>query len=227
MTMEDKHGDRSNMGEGLTEGPTDDYSETGEQTIKMDGGRDSLTEELEQIRLISQPTRANIIQNILGHRFMMPSLKEIDYYNPSKSLGTLSGHLDKLIDSGIVRRLTLPQGDRARDRPSTYFVLSDEGYQLLERHALFFPSLREIREDHASVEKTDQIEQFELALRPTADVEYAHPLRGDGITTVNPAERLESESSDRSRGRESNNNEGGRDSDQSSYELVTGTPGSR
>lgn len=119
---------------------------------------------------------------------MMPSLKEIDYYNPDKSTGTISGHIDTLIERGVVRRLTLPQGSRQRDLPNTFFVLSDGGYRLLQQHSLFLPQEEDIKDDHDRVEKTDQIRRFECAPRPTADVEYDHPLRGDGMTVVVPTD---------------------------------------
>lgn len=167
-------------------------------SIQTDGGRQIpsrkdgqdrvMQDELDQLHLITQVTRANLIQNILGHACMMPSLKELDHYNPSKSAGTISGHLDKLIDGGIVRRMTLPQGMRNRSLPSTFYILSDVGYELLERHSLFIPDIDEIRADHARVEKTDTVKRYEQAPRPTADVEYAHPLKGDGMTIVTPSD---------------------------------------
>lgn len=142
-------------------------------------------ENMDQIHLISQQTRGNLIQNILGHPCMMPSLKELSYYNPRKT-GTVSGHIEKLVDAGIVMRVTLPQGERRRDLPSTFFTMSDHGYELLDQHNIFLPALVKIREDHARVEKTAEIEKYENAPRPTVDVEYPHPLKGDGEEIVDP-----------------------------------------
>ncbi|QIO25572.1 hypothetical protein [Haloarcula sp. JP-L23] len=161
-------------------------------TVMTDGGRESYLlphdERLSQLNTITQTTRANLIQNMLGHRWMMPSKSELDYYNQSKSAGTISGHLDKLIDADIAMRIVMPQGKGTRDGPSAFFTLTDEGYATLEHHALFVPDLDEIRSDHARVEKTDEIIEDENAHRPTILVEYDHPLKGDGRSVVDPCE---------------------------------------
>lgn len=142
----------------------------------------------EKLNLITQVTRAKLIQNVLGHKWMMPSKRELDYYNPSKSSGTISEHLDKLIDAGILVRVIVPQGQRERDLPNTFFTLSSEGYSLLSSHSLFLPNCDEIREDHNKVDKTEEIKRYEQARRPTVDVGYSHPLQGDGISVVDPTE---------------------------------------
>lgn len=156
--------------------------------IVTDGGMRRMERETKALHLISQPTRAIIIQNILGHPCMMPSLKELDHYNPDKTMGTISGHVDKLVDAGIVRRVTVPQSYRQKNLPETFFILSDGGYDLLENHSLFLPEKEEIKQDHARVEKPDRIKEAERAPRPTVDVEYEHPLKGDGRTVVEPAD---------------------------------------
>jgi len=161
-------------------------------TLMTDGGHESHLlpheERLSQLNTITQTTRANLIQNMLGHRWMMPSKGELDYYNQSKSAGTISGHLDKLIEADVAMRIVMPQGKGTRDGPSTFFTLTDEGYTTLKHHAVFVPDLDEIRSDHARVEKTDKIIEDENAHRPTILVEYDHPLKGDGRSVVNPCE---------------------------------------
>lgn len=161
--------------------------------IMTDGGRpnqQSLEEELnrdmEMIRLIAQETRLTLVQNVLGHPWMMPSLQEFNDYNPKWSKGTISGHLDKLVDGGVFMRVYVPQGKQQRDLPSTYYTLTDQGFELLERHRLLLPHLEEIRDDHARVEKTDTLARLKDAPRPTVNVSYDHPLKGDGRSIVEP-----------------------------------------
>ena len=117
---------------------------------------------------------------------MMPSPTELDYYNPSKTKGTISGHTDKLVEAEVVMRVVIPQGERQRDYPDTFVTLTDKGYNLLQEHSVFLPALETIKRDHERVEKTDQIRKYEFAPRPTVNVEYDHPLNGDGISVVNP-----------------------------------------
>lgn len=151
-----------------------------------DGGNSSekLAEHRNLLNLVTQETRANIIQNVLGHHCMMPSPTELDYYNPSKSKGTISGHVDKLVDAGVLMRAVIPQGERQRDYPDTFVTLTDKGYKLLEEHSLFMPAIDDIRRDHEQVEKTAEIKKCEFAPRPTVNVDYDHPLNGDGVSVV-------------------------------------------
>jgi DNA-binding transcriptional ArsR family regulator len=173
-----------------------------EMRIITDGGYDHTNhladhdKRLSQLNTITQTTRANLVQNVIGHRWMMPSKKELDYYNQSKSPGTITGHLDKLVESDILIRLIMPPGERRRDGPGVFFSLSDEGYALLAHHAIFLPELEEIREDHRRVEKTDEICRYEGSNRPTINVEYAHPLQGDGRSVVDPEEYAEEAEND-------------------------------
>lgn len=164
------------------------------QIVMTDGGieEDEIPrkrdEDIRLLNLITQETRSNLIQNILGHRWMMPSKLELDRYNPSKSPGTITGHLNKLTDEGVLIRAVIPQGERSRSGPTAFFALTDRGYSLLEKHSVFIPKLDEIRYDHARVTKPDKVKQYELALRPTINVEYNHPLEGDGLEVADPVE---------------------------------------
>lgn len=162
----------------------------GGRKIRIGSSQDD--SDLSKIQLISQTTRANLIQNILGHRWVMPSKKELDYYNPDTSPGNITTHLKKLEEGDLVIRAVVPQGERKRDGPNTFFTLTDDGLDLLKEHALFLPQLEEIRKDHNErLEKTDEIERYESARRPTIKVNYNHPLKGDGVSVVNPNEYVE------------------------------------
>ena len=165
-----------------------DLNKDNAPTIYTDGGDSSekLAEHRDLLNLVTQETRANIIQNILGHHCTMPSPTELDYYNPSKSKGTISGHIDKLVDAGVLMRVVIPQGERQRDYPDTFVTLTDKGYNLLEEHSLFVPAIDDIKRDHERVEKTNEIKKYEFAPRPTVNVDYDHPLSGDGISVVEP-----------------------------------------
>jgi DNA-binding HxlR family transcriptional regulator len=131
---------------------------------------------IEKIELIGQETRAKLIQNIIGHRWMMPSKLELDRYNPGLTGGTLTGHLSKLIDQDIVKRVSISRGKRTRSGPSTFYILTDEGYEFLTYHQIFIPIKQEIRQDHAEVRKPERVRQYEQAKRPTVDLSYDHPL---------------------------------------------------
>jgi DNA-binding HxlR family transcriptional regulator len=122
---------------------------------------------------------------------MMPSKFELERYNPSKTGGTLTQHLEKLIDAGLVMRVSIPSGERSRSGPSSFFVLTNEGYELLEQHRVFLPIKKEIRQDHAEVPKPEKVKQYELAKRPKVNVEYDHPLAGGESKVVDPLDHAD------------------------------------
>ena len=126
--------------------------------------------ELEQLRTVTQETRGNLIQDILGHPKMSPSFDELNYMNPSKSRSTVRGHLEKLINDGIVKKLILTEDERQRDDPYIFFTLTEEGWELLKEHSLFVDEIDEIRSQYEAVNKTEFIQSCEEAPRPS-DVE--------------------------------------------------------
>ncbi len=95
----------------------------------------------------------------------MPTLKELDYVNPSKSRTTIRQHLEALVDAGIVEEVFLGEDRRRNDRPYKFYGLSEDGRAFLEEHKLLRgeDTLGEI---YDRVEKTDEIERYEGAPRP-------------------------------------------------------------
>lgn len=71
----------------------------------------------EVLRLISQPTRAALLSDILGHPQEMPSVREFDHLNPDVKRSNIEYHLGKLVEPGLVEKQTLPTGKRKRDLP--------------------------------------------------------------------------------------------------------------
>ena len=121
--------------------------------------------EWEVLRLISQPTRAALLSDILGHPQELPSVREFDHLNPESKRSNIEYHLGELIEAGIVERVTLPKGERRRDLPSTFYGLTDEGYDVLERHGLLEerPVWKAV---NRRVEKPPEIREAEALERP-------------------------------------------------------------
>ena len=88
------------------------------------------------LRLITQPTRAALLSDILGHSQELPSVRECDYLNPDVKRSNVEYHLGELIDAGIVEKVTLAKGERKRDLPSTFYGLTERGNSLLKTHGL-------------------------------------------------------------------------------------------
>jgi len=118
-----------------------------------------------RLNVVTQETRFSLLQDVLGHPEGLPTLKELDYVNPSKSRTTIRQHLAELVDAGIVEEVLLPEDQRRNDRPYKFYGLSEDGRAFLEEHKLLRAE-DTLREIYDRVEKTDEIERYESAPRP-------------------------------------------------------------
>ncbi|WP_050032688.1 winged helix-turn-helix domain-containing protein [Halorubrum halophilum] len=125
--------------------------------------------ELESVRkrlnVVTQETRFALLQDILGHPSELPTLKELDYVNPSKSQTTIRQHLQQLVDAGIVNEVLLPDDRRQNDLPYKFYGISESGRQFLEEHKLY-RAQDTLQEIYGRVEKTKDIKRYETAPRP-------------------------------------------------------------
>ncbi len=119
----------------------------------------------ERLNVVTQETRFSLVQDILGHPSGLPTLKELDYVNPSKSQTTIRQHLQRLVDAGIVEEVLLPEERRRNDLPYKFYGLSEFGRQFLEEHKLLRAE-ETLQEIYDRIEKTAQIERYENAPRP-------------------------------------------------------------
>ncbi|MCD2201559.1 transcriptional regulator [Halobacterium sp. KA-4] len=130
---------------------------------------DQLPSELESVRerlnVVTQETRFALLQDILGHPSELPTLKELDYVNPSKSRTTIRQHLQQLVDAGVIEEVLLPEDRRKNDRPYKFYGISESGRQFLEEHKLL-RAQDTLREIYDRVEKTEDIKRYETAPRP-------------------------------------------------------------
>lgn len=119
----------------------------------------------ERLDVVTQETRFALIQDILGHPSGLPTLKELDYVNPSKSRTTIRQHLQKLVDAGIVEEVLLSEDRRQNDLPYKFYGISEHARQFLENHNLLRAE-ETLGEIYANIETTEEIERYENAPRP-------------------------------------------------------------
>lgn len=117
------------------------------------------------LHTITQETRFKLIQTVLAHPKQLPTLKEISYANPSKSTSTIRGHLEKLIEIGVLEKVWLPEDQQQRDLPRKFYGLTDSGRQLLAKHGLL-EGEEVVRGFYKKMDKTEKIQQYENAPRP-------------------------------------------------------------
>ncbi|WP_440009146.1 helix-turn-helix domain-containing protein [Halomicrococcus sp. SG-WS-1] len=132
---------------------------------KPDNASTDLDRVRKRLNTVTQETRFALIQDILGHPAQLPTLKELDYVNPSKSQTTIRQHLQQLIDVGIVEEVVLPKDRRQNDRPYKFYGLSEDGHAFLDDHGLLRAE-ETLQDIYARVEKTDTIERYQAAPRP-------------------------------------------------------------
>lgn len=119
----------------------------------------------ERLNVVTQETRFALLQDILGHPSELPTLKELDYVNPSKSQTTIRQHLQQLVDAGIVEEVLLPEDRRQNDLPYKFYGISESGRQFLEEYKLL-RAQDTLRAIYDRVEKTEDIKRYETAPRP-------------------------------------------------------------
>ncbi|MBB6090836.1 DNA-binding transcriptional ArsR family regulator [Halobacterium salinarum] len=119
----------------------------------------------ERLNVVTQETRFALLQDILGHPSELPTLKELDYVNPSKSRTTIRQHLQQLVDADVVEEVLLPEDRRQNDLPYKFYGISENGRQFLEEHKLY-RAQDTLREIYDRVEKTEDIKRYETAPRP-------------------------------------------------------------
>jgi hypothetical protein len=119
----------------------------------------------ERLNVVTQETRFSLVQDILGHPSGLPTLKELDYVNPSRSQTTIRQHLERLVAAGIVEEVELSEDRRQNDLPYKFYGISEDGRRFLDEHKLLRAE-ETLREIYSRVEKTDEIERYESAPRP-------------------------------------------------------------
>lgn len=135
-------------------------------------------------RYLSQETRHNILQVILGHPEHLVSVTEFDYYVP-KSRSTISEQLANLADHEIVTRYHHESNADVRDIPDDFWGLTEFGVDLLEEYK-YLRGLPVMRAVHDATHRTDTVQRHENAPRPALPdvvreaIDYDEPDPDDG-----------------------------------------------
>jgi len=112
-------------------------------------------------------TRANLLADIVGHPDGAPSVRELDYMNPSLAEDAIRRHLGVLQKVGVVAELVVEPGNRVRGYPYKFYTLTDEARALFDRNDLFPEAAW--RRQYDRVQKTAEIAELEAMPRPDHD----------------------------------------------------------
>ncbi|WP_435120147.1 PadR family transcriptional regulator [Halolamina sp. C58] len=120
----------------------------------------------ELVHFVTQQTRFALVTNILQHPEQLPSMYELEELNPSVSEATVYKHIQKLIDTGIVKEFSLDDDERRQGYPWKFYGLTEEGREFLEDHNLLAAeeTLQQIYESIS--DKPEKMVKYENAPRP-------------------------------------------------------------
>jgi hypothetical protein len=145
-------------------------------------------------RYLSQETRHNILQVILGHPAHLVSVTEFDYYIP-KSRSTISEQLEDLASHEILTQYHHEPNAEARDIPADFWGLAEFGVSLLAEYN-YLRGLPIMRAAHDATHKTETVQRHEDAPRPTLPasvseaLEYDEPAQSDDVTDTTSLSEL-------------------------------------
>lgn len=134
--------------------------------MSTDQGTAEGMETRELIHFVTQQTRFALVNNILQHPEQLPSMYELEELNPSVSDATVYKHIQKLIDTSIVKEVALDDDRRRQGYPWKFYGLTEEGRDFLEEHNLLDAeeTLQQIYETISN--KPKKMVKYENAPRP-------------------------------------------------------------
>jgi len=138
------------------------------------------TDYIDVLHVVTQETRYDLLQNIVGHPMGAPSLEELTYMAAEvNNKTTVHEHLKKLINVGIVEKV------KAEDQPSGYprvfYRVPPQAMNLLQDRGLL-EDVTALRQTYSAVEKPDRIERAEEAPRPSG--RYEGELDTEAVKSV-------------------------------------------
>lgn len=132
---------------------------------------------LDAHQYISQETRNEILQVLLGHPSHCASIAELDYYIPMRQ-SEIEAQLDNLVTNGVLNRYHYKPSEEDPDCPSEFWGFTAFGVQLLEevRYHRLLPILRAL---HDACEKSTTVKRHQDAPRPSLPPEVSQYLSYD------------------------------------------------
>lgn len=178
------------------EGATGSGGPAIEEVFGVDDGAPYETQRTVQ-RYLSQETRHNVLQVVLGHPAHLVSITEFDYYIP-KSRSTIREQLADLADHDILAQYHHEPNADVRDIPAGFWGLTPFGVDLLAEYN-YLRGLAIMRAAHDATHKTETVRRHEDAPRPALPepvreaLAYDEPTESDEIVDAPSVAELRAE----------------------------------
>ncbi|SEP08943.1 Transcriptional regulator PadR-like family protein [Halogranum amylolyticum] len=137
--------------------------------MSTDLGTSTEANNRELVHFVTQQTRFALVNNILQHPKQLPSMYELEVLNPGVSDATVYKHIQKLIDAGIVKEVSLSDGERRQGYPWKFYGLTDDGRAFLEKHNLLAAEETLQRIYETISDKSEKMVKYENAPRPSVE----------------------------------------------------------
>jgi len=109
-------------------------------------------------------SRRDIVADIVAHPAGLPSMKELEF-TTGLHRTTINGHLEALIEAGLVEVVEIPVGERTKGQPRKFYGITETAREFFDRNNVFVED--HWQELYDRIDKPDEIKQAEAAPRPT------------------------------------------------------------
>lgn len=148
----------------------------------------------EMMQIISQETRHQIPQAILGHPEHLPSLDELDHMIPDVTGSSIEEGAERLMNEDLVTTYEVSNdaikaaGHSARSHPNRFYGLTPEGVRVLAEFN-YLSSVPVLRAVYDHTEQTEKTQRHLEGIRPDLPEAVAEALAFDEL----PDEELEAD----------------------------------
>ncbi|QUJ74005.1 hypothetical protein [Haloarcula marismortui] len=118
---------------------------------------------IDVLHTITQETRYDLLQIIIGHPKGSPSLSELTYMADVTNESTVYQHLQRLMEIGVVEKITVENQEKGY--PRKFYHVPKEVLESLQDRGLF-EDVVALRKIYDSVRKNEEIREAEEAPRP-------------------------------------------------------------
>lgn len=146
-----------------------------------------LDRQRDMMEVLSQQTRHDIVQALLGHPQHLASEDELNYLVHDKSKGAVRDGIERLDEAGILRLYTHEPNKNTRDYPYNFFGFTEYGIEVLDRFN-YLKGVPVARALHEKTRLSPKVERHQTAPRPELPDIVAEALAFDADET--PAEAV-------------------------------------
>lgn len=146
-----------------------------------------LDRQREMMAVLSQETRHDVVQALLGHPRHLASEDELDYLVQDKSKGAVQDAIDRLVDEDILARYEHPPNESKRDWPHNFYGFTEYGIGVLDGFN-YLKGVPVARALHEKTRLSAKVERHGRAPRPELPDAVVDALELDEDGTTTPAD---------------------------------------